>query len=495
VDASLNDFFCYMVSGRGNNFYARILAALETHETRAFPAMAVTARDRHFVLLYNPDWIKAATFEEVVAVTEHECLHLVLEHLARHLEMEARFEGNDEMQAKMRVVEPFAADLAVNTLLFDSSAYVKEHASEWVMPKHGHFADIPHGESYEWYVQRLARDVKVRRIPLSALAALLDKARGNSPSGGGSMFEDSPKQRAPESDEKKGQGAGDEESDEKKGQGAGDEESDEKKGQGAGDEESDEKKDDELGLGEKLLANHADWDNTENKDAASDDKMSLADELGYQVRNIVQKAVDDHKKSRGTFPAGLVELINKLLKKPQVPWTTLLRNMVVRTQRYRWRRSCARLSRRRMGMPQLLPLPGKKKDRKFTVAFMDDTSGSMGQREREMALNELAGLQKADKDIKIHVIQADAAVELEYVLGENTQIQYKSVGRGGTNFDAAMLRAQELDPDIAFYFTDGYAPAPQKESRLACPFVWIITPNGKVPDESYGRAIKTRPYE
>jgi len=498
VDASLNDFFCYMVSGRGNNFYARILAALETHETTRYPAMAVTVRDRHFVLLYNKAWVAKATFDEVVAVTEHECLHLVLEHLARHLELEARYAGDKEALAKIRIVAPFAADMAVNTLLVSSSPYAKEHASEWVVPGYGQFDKIPKDKSYEWYVARLMRDINVKKISMKALMSLLDKAGFNGPRGDqGSMFGEGPRDKPKEGEEKKG-GAGGEGEEEKEGEekkgGAGGEGEEEKDGGGAG-AGGEGEEEEELGLGEKLLANHADWDNADNKDAAADDKTSLADELGYQVRNILQKAVDDHKKSRGTIPRNVAEVIEKLLKKPQIPWTQLLRDWVVSTRRYRWRRSCARMRRRYIGMPKLMPFPGKKKDRKFTVAFMEDTSGSMGARELEMAHNELLGLQKADKEIKIHVIHCDAAVEYEYILGTNDKIEHKAHGRGGTSFDPALRRAQEIDPDVAFYFTDGYAPAPHKESRLKCPFAWIITPGGTRPDENYGRVIYTRPYE
>jgi len=508
VDSSLTDLFCYLVSGRGNNFYARILAALETHQVVNHPrisAMAVCVRDRHYVLIYDPTWLAEATYDEVVAVIEHECMHIVLEHLPRMLDLKAQV-ANVEQAERLKIVLPFAVDCAVNSLLIDSIQFVKEHASEWVVPGYGHFVGLGKKKSMEWYVKELLKKVKINKIDITALAGILDQSGFNNPGDGHSMYcdsGDSGKSGEEDEDEegdedgKGGQGgkSSDEEKEEEEdaGGGSSDEEDTEEDGDdGDGDEPEEEPP--ELGTGFKLLANHAS-DEDEEENASPEDMSSLADELRYQTKAVVQKAVDDHQKSRGTVPSQIAEIIKKLLKKPQIPWTQILRDRVVSTKRYSWRRSCARPRRRHLGIPELVPFPGKKKNREFTVAFMEDTSGSMGARELEMAHNELLALQKSDPNIKIHVIHCDAAVEYEYVLGTNDEIEHNAHGRGGTSFDPALIRAKELEPDIAFYFTDGYAPAPAKENRLSCPFCWVITPNGTVPDEDYGYVINTKPYE
>lgn len=222
-----------------------------------------------------------------------------------------------------------------------------------------------------------------------------------------------------------------------------------------------------------------------------DELLALADELNHQGQRVIRQAVEDQKKSRGTLPGHLQQYIEDLLAEARIPWTSILRNKVINTQRYKKYRSISRPRRRHLGIPRLMKFPGHSKERKFTVAFCIDTSGSMGNDELSMALGELQNLQKADKDIRIHVIECDTAVGRVYEIGPNDEVQREVTGRGGTTFDPAVLKAKELGPDICFYFTDGYAPALQVESRLSCPFVWVITPGGCIPDPDYGTVITT----
>lgn len=237
------------------------------------------------------------------------------------------------------------------------------------------------------------------------------------------------------------------------------------------------------------LQNHAAWQKI-LKELSVEELQGLQQELSFQTKTIVAKAVADHHKSRGTVPAFLQEYIDALLKVPIVPWLTLLRNKVIHTKRFKRRRGIARPNRRFFGIPQLIPFPGKTKDRTFTVAFLIDTSGSMGTPELEMAYSELLHLQKADDDILIHIIEADAAVAREYVAGPDTEIKPDFQGRGGTTFDPALIRAKEIKPDIVFYYTDGYGPAPEVHNRVDCPFVWLLTGSGAVPDKDWGSVLR-----
>jgi len=222
-----------------------------------------------------------------------------------------------------------------------------------------------------------------------------------------------------------------------------------------------------------------------------DEMLALADELEHQGQRMIKQAVNDHKRSRGTIPGHLQQYIDDLLQQARIPWTTILRNKVINTQRYKKYRSVGRPRRRHIGIPRLMKFPGHSKERRFTVAFCLDTSGSMGNDELTMALSELQGLQKADRDIKIHIIECDTEVGRVYEVGPNDPVKREVTGRGGTTFDPAVVRAKELKPDIIFYFTDGYAPALQIDSRASCPFVWVITPGGCIPDPDYGHIVAT----
>lgn len=525
---TLTDLLCYEISGRGRNFYARILAALEVKEMRdprRCPMMAVRVVDRRITLFYNPVWFAKASYAEKMCVIKHEVYHLIFEHPARHLELHAMATSMDQSRLIERV-SPIAMDCAVNSLLEENDTYLAEYKAE-ILQKFEKMKEIekkraedpnfkdtfedfvysPFPElyglvpkrSYEEYVLELMR--RAKRDPMVSAkcegALIVAGCFGDDHEGENGMSSmvgnGNGNGNGNEESKEKGQGTGggfsDGDAEEKKSSDGGGDDQDEQDGQnGQGDS------DEETDIVIALLSNHRSWLDPKNE-VSPEDKLSLADDLHNKIKHIVRRAVEDHQKSRETIPAELAEVLNELLKDPVIPWTQILRDWVINTQRYRLRRSVTRPRRRHVGIPEFFPYPGYAKDRAFTIAWLIDTSASMGSGELELGLSELHGLQRADKDIDITVIEADAAVEHEYQLGSNDKINYEVHGRGGTSFDPALKRAKELRPDIVFYFTDGYAPAPQMENRPACPFAWVLTPNGKNPDPDWGHVIQTFPLD
>jgi predicted metal-dependent peptidase len=520
LDSSITDFFCYQISGRVGDLCSRILGSLELRESGQVPMMGVTVRDRHYVLMYNPDWIAKADYEDVAVTVKHEAYHILFGHIPRHLELEARFRDNPEHVRLIHKVSPLASDMAVNSLLIEEKdeEYMRAHRKEWVLPGQGEFDKLAKKMSYEWYVGKLIEMMKKNPETEQQVTKLLilvgfDKENANS-----EMFQSEKKDEKGEGGEGKEAGDGDEEDEEEEEDGSDEESDEEGEGEGDGDggagaggdseSEGDSEGGDDtegeggvggdgkekLGLGIQLLINHHDW-NDINFEQSDEKKVNLADELTYQAKTLVKQAVAAHMKACGTMPGALQEVIKKMLKEPQVPWERVFHNIVASGQRTRRKRSLGRPRRRHIAVPELMLFPGKKKDYTYHVAFLIDTSASMSSTELEMALSELEGMRKVDKDMTVTVVEADAAVERVYELGSGKEVKYDMCGRGGTSFDPALKYAQELlpRPDAVFYFTDGYAPAPRKENRVPCLFSWIITPNGKVPDE-WGMAIHTKPY-
>ena len=466
MESTLPNLLCYLVSGWGNNFYARILTALQLRETLNIPAMAVVVHKRRFILMYNPEWFKAASYDLALAVIEHEVCHLIWEHVPRKLELYAQA-LTEERKEELSIVFPFAIDMAVNTLLEDMNPFWKANKDDYIFPDDKRFG-LPRHKSFEWYVEALIekfdKQIKLKSNLQKMIQEILDELNS---SGGGKEQSD-----GEEKEESDGKGQS-------------------KPGSGK--------------AGRDLLSNHVvppqsseegspdDPSDSIPDDGSVEGQLSLADELRNKLKSLVSKAVEEHTRSRGTLPAGLQERINSLMKNPVIPFTKILRNWVITTQKYRRKRSPLRMKRRTVGIPELCSFPGSSKERKFIVVWCIDTSGSMGSEELELGLNELRGLQKADPEITIHVIEADAEVEHEYILDRpETKINHEVHGRGGTAFDPALVRAQQLRPDICFYFTDGYAPAPNLESRVGCPFAWVITPRGVCPDENWGHKIETK---
>jgi predicted metal-dependent peptidase len=430
AEVTLSQAMSYLVHPKfGRNFYAMTLSPLLRVETTKFPAMAVGAVERRFALYYNPEWVNDSEFEFVVGVIEHEALHLVLEHLSRSLRFRSALDGED-LKLFSETIDQYAADMAVNSLLVKANQWMLDNKFEtMVMPDH---YDLPRDKSYEWYVRRLMeraeKDPSFMRDLYIGIGLPDPNGDGQAPGPGQARHGD-------------------------------------------------------------WAAAHDQWDRM-CQGMSDEEKESLANELERQAKEIIKKTTQDYQKMCGSVPGHLQSHIEALLEPPRIPWTRLLRAVVVNTKRYRWNRSVSRPNRRHLGIPRFFKFPGRVKDRVFHVVFAVDTSGSMSDPELALAFNELQHLQKVDPDIKITIIEADIPVQRVYEVGHNDAIDPRFTGRGGTQFDAALVEAKKHEPDIMLYYTDGGGSAPRVSSRVPCPFFWLLTPTGYSPDESWGRVLR-----
>jgi predicted metal-dependent peptidase len=452
MDSNISEVLSYLIGSSNANFSARLLASLRRVASKNIPAMAVALQSRHYVLLYNPDWVAEASYDKVVTVIEHEALHVLLEHVPRAITLSTMFTGDIEKYL-FNDAHLLAADMADNCLLIKNNAYTQQHADEFVLPQHKPF-EFPADLTYEQYVHLLMAYLRKNTVVIKLVAPGKDKEQGE------------------------GQGEGQGQSQE-----PGQEQGQSTCGKG--------KSKKEMSWGElqkELAENHKRWI-IDASGLSLEEKLAIAQELHQEAKTKVAEVVDDIKKSRGTLPGYVQELVEVLLAEPTIPWTQVLRDLVVNTRRSKPRRSLRRPNRRHFGIPRLAKFPGKAKDPTFSVAFLIDTSGSMGTEELQDAIVNLQGLQKVDKDIHITIVEADVEIHKEYEIGSTDKVDPEFHGRGGTDFNAALLRAQEIEADIVFYYTDGYGPAPELESRVSVPFAWLITKRGTVPDEEWGRVI------
>lgn len=185
-------------------------------------------------------------------------------------------------------------------------------------------------------------------------------------------------------------------------------------------------------------------------------------------------------KQYGNLPGNLEDFIQRQSEASVIPYYRFMRGIITTILKTK-KRTLTRMSRRRSHLE--IAFPGYKKKSKIHVVWCLDTSASMNQPELTKGLAELESLTKSAV-AKITVIEADAEVEKVYEIDSTRQIQDKVYGRGGTNFDPALTYAKNLKPvpDVLFYYTDGYAPAPHVKTKF--PRYWIITKHGKpIPEE------------
>ncbi|MEU4159432.1 VWA-like domain-containing protein [Actinoplanes sp. NPDC026670] len=182
----------------------------------------------------------------------------------------------------------------------------------------------------------------------------------------------------------------------------------------------------------------------------------------------------------GPLPAELVEILELVIRPPQVPWRRVLRMFGATSERTRLRTTLSRPSAR-YGTS-----PGVRVRRSSRLVVAVDTSGSVAAADLTAFFSEIHAMWR--RGVEVTVLEADVSVHREYRYRGRPPETVS--GRGGTGFDPAIRRANELGHDGLVYLTDGFAPRPAVASRT--PLLWVLTAGDSVQDLSHlpGRRVR-----
>tara|TARA_R100000808_G_C2154965_1_gene166513 strand:- start:1318 stop:2526 length:1209 start_codon:yes stop_codon:yes gene_type:complete len=123
-------------------FFAALSRRIDKRETHALPTAGMRLdEDGFFTLLYNPDYFRGLTDEEMSDVLKHEFYHVIFEHVT------GRLPGDGKTVTKLW---NFATDLAINSHL----RHLPEGA---LVPSEGEFEEMPRGLSAEQYHELLKK--------------------------------------------------------------------------------------------------------------------------------------------------------------------------------------------------------------------------------------------------------------------------------------------------------------------------------------------------
>ena len=552
---SVSDGLAYLTSTQVKNFYARVLSGVDRMPVIGLGTMGVTANRGKYMLVYDPVFAARVSYEELCATLEHEVYHIILEHIPRYLNLVALCTDEDKYLHK--IVANLAMDAVANELLSETWPKMRDKDQPlgyWVLPSN-FTPPLPPKLAFENYQKLLFETLKQRmksdpkdlyQMASAMMKDAMDKAQ-KAMQQLQQKQKQSQKQEGEESDSGQ-QGQQDSPGEEQQGQQSQQGQSGDQPGQqgqpgqpggskqaGSSGEpnpysqmspEELQSKVDQLDEIDKevlkmllsSMQSHAMLDSTNSQDGE-------AHQLTEHGRELIKAAAQAQKKSRGTLPGHLEELIKHMLLPPTVPWTQFLHNLVQRTRQTKKERGMARpskiisamrkyaqietakaegketpLLRRLQKFKRVPPFPGIKQNNKYTIVYAVDTSGSMSHKELAVGLSELQHVQKSDSDVSICVLYADTAVCKEFWIGPNDTIDASLTGRGGTDFDAVFEHVQKLmgssekAPDLLVYCTDGYAPPPTV--RIPIPTVWLLTPDGApVMREAGHITLQMRDYQ
>jgi predicted metal-dependent peptidase len=208
------------------------------------------------------------------------------------------------------------------------------------------------------------------------------------------------------------------------------------------------------------VPNHDTWSEFENLDEATKKLIKT------QTEHIIKEVVEKVEKSRGTVPAEMKEIIEKLskLEPPKFNWRGYLRRFIGGSVK-----TYTKMSRHKPNF-RFIENPGLKHKHKRKILVAVDTSGSVSTDELIEFLNEINHIQRTGTEVII--VQCDTAIS--YIGKFNPKENFNIHGRGGTNFHPVTDYYDENHKkfNCLIYLTDGEAPAPEK---CKGPVLWVIS--------------------
>ena len=434
MNTTLEQAFTYLLSSQVRDYCARVVSALHRIAVPGLGTLGVgISREGRPCLYYDPDYIKKISLAKLRLICRHELIHLICDHLTRYLNLLSTVTSDTEKR-RFHAVMNIAADCADNELIRSEKEFDKSTEAKcfYGTPGSKEPEDSPYLTPDQFNLPR-NQPYEVYQIALLKRVRVVHVTGGLGVEGLEQAFKDA-----------------------------------------AG-------------------GSHDRW-TSELDGATSEELQGLADRMQQEAKNVVEKALEEHNrdaKNRGTIPSGIDELLKKYLARPTIPWPSLLRTLVMRTRQTKLARGMARPNRRMFGIPHVLPFPGRARDRRFSIYFALDTSGSMGTAELERGIAELVNIVRMESDVALNVIYCDADLQTVYDVKSESDIDLTIKGRGGTDFNPVFEHVQrhlqgDKGCDVLVYCTDGYAPAPEPENRIPIPVIWLYTPNHSVPCPDYG---------
>lgn len=194
-----------------------------------------------------------------------------------------------------------------------------------------------------------------------------------------------------------------------------------------------------------------------------------------RCRQRLSSAVQQYQRIKGELPAGLVSVVQSVLK-PELDWRELLAQFV--TSSYGSSRRWLPPSRRHVWHGLYLQSM-RVESLKACVAV--DTSGSCNE-DMPQFFSELKSLLGTFGKYEVTVIECDADVERVEVFTSDRPLpkdySWQVSGGGGTSFAPVFnyIKNQCIRPDILIYITDGYGDAPHTPPPY--PVMWVLTSDG-----------------
>ena len=434
-------------------YFNSLILKLVPHEDTSIPTLGVTA---NAVMMYNPAFIERLTPAEMEFCLLHEVMHLMMNHHTRKGERDPYLWNA-------------AGDLFINPQLREAKleAPVLDGKKVGIFPDDAEIGLPPNLMAEEYYDLLLAKQ-----------KAAQEEAAEGSDSAGSESSEDGGSSSASDAQNTSmGGNSGGRQRGSASAQSGDDKSATYEGGICAGHCGS--------------VAGHELPDEATGKDSGERSEASLEN-----TRRVTAEAIRQYAaKGRGSVPAGLARWADVQLGTPKVRWQSKLARACRRVVAYRpggmdyrysrtsRRQAAVGFGRGRPILPSMVaPIP--------RVAFVLDTSGSMGTDEVSEALTEAAGVLKAI-GADVEFVACDAQVHVLQKVRSASELKGLVKGGGGTDFRPAFeaLQRRKDPPEVVIFATDGCGPAPEVQPR-GMQVIWLLLGPYKDSPCSWGEQIE-----
>lgn len=223
-----------------------------------------------------------------------------------------------------------------------------------------------------------------------------------------------------------------------------------------------------------MIPDHSQWGDTSNMSEA---EVKL---IGKQIEHIIKEVTDQVRKSRGTIPGEMTEIIHRIehVEPAKFDWRGYLRRFSGGSYKVQ-----TKITRRKFNK-RINENPGLKIKFKKHLLIGLDTSGSVSTEEVKEFMNEIWHINKTGTEVTI--AQFDTAItKIEKF---NSREDFQLVGRGGTSFHPIVEYYNDSNRkyDALIIVTDGEAPAPERaKGRM----LWVLSSKSNFNESLIGPQI------
>ena len=221
---------------------------------------------------------------------------------------------------------------------------------------------------------------------------------------------------------------------------------------------------------------HQTWSDFDDLDEA--EKKLIEKQVQHQLKETAQEVA---KKSRGSIPGELAEMLDRLLnpEPEKFNWRAYLRRFVGNSNVTYTKKLRRKFNKRYAENPGL-----KIKTRNHVLVGID-TSGSVSSEELTEFMNEIYHISKTGNEVTI--VQCDT--QIASIEKYNSKKDFQVKGRGGTSFQPVIDHFNENAKKYTnlIYLTDGEAPAPNNPPKK---LLWVLSSKSHETNHLPGLTIK-----